>query len=106
MPLAFYPQYKDNYVILHGSSGPGLLCFSSLDITTANVICKSTLGLFGIQIRSGEVSPTVFGETRYSAFFDCTGDEYSLSECRTHMVAVESCARLGREAIVDCSTSE
>ena len=107
VPQVFYPQYTDNYVVLHGPQGPGILCTSFLDMAAANVICKSTKQLFAVQVRSGSVPRSHFGGQRYTAVLDCTGDEDSLSQCKTvRPVGVSSCILARFDAIVDCTTSK
>ena len=109
IPQVYYPQYKDSYVVVQGSQGPGVVCASSLqnNMAAANVVCKSTIKYFAFQVRSGVVQPQYFGPRRYLATFDCTGEEYDLRDCsRVQLVPVDSCYGSGFDAIVDCITGE
>lgn len=103
VPLPFSPYYHDDYVVLNGPHGPGLLCSLSLDLAAANVVCKSTLGQFSNSVRSGVAPPSNYRGTRYSAVLKCSGDENAMEECdMVWLTTLPTCPF--NEVIVDCTT--
>ena len=95
--------YISNFVEIHDDQrGWGFLCFESIDLKIANVICRETSHSFAFRVRKGDHPD--FTRTRYNMTLNCTGEESNLRECKRNLTPVRKCR--DKETILECRTGE
>ncbi len=91
--------YMSTFVQIHDdTNGWGYLCFESIDINMASVICRETTQTFAFRMR--KASHPDFTHIRYTSSLNCTGEESSLRECKRNLVATRKCK--DEETILEC----
>lgn len=93
--------YMSDFVEIHDAqNGWGFLCFESVDLNIANVICRETSQSFAFRVARGDHPD--FTRTRYSMSLNCTGTESSLRDCKRNLKVVKQCTN--KETIIQCQT--
>ncbi len=91
------------FVQIHdATNGWGYLCFESIDLKVANVICRETSKSFAFRMRKADHPD--FTHIKYTATLNCTGEESSLQECTRNLVATRKCT--DSEIVLECRHGE
>ena len=93
-------RITNNKIEINGPLGWGAMCAGTVDINTANVVCRETRTLFAksIQNRTARAHGIL-----YNGSVECKGEELTLSDCKLSL-AVSNCSNGVVEVI--CSKSK
>ncbi len=91
--------YMSTFVQIHDTTnGWGYLCFESIDMKVASVICRETSQSFAYRMRKADHPD--FTHIKYTATLNCSGEESDLRECTRNLVATKKCK--DSETILEC----